>query len=138
MAERPWWQRKLPRPLRWYRIPRSYRVVDEVYVLATSAREATSQHWEGFMGTGYSFGDDALAWSTQPDDVGDIRMSRVRRAPVEDVPAWMVNAAVKLKAQPADDQLKAALERWNMPSQFGIPRYAEDARLALYLPGGRE
>lgn len=126
MAE--WWQRKLPRPLRWYRIPRSYRVVDEVYVLATSAREAVSQHWEGYGGTGYGFGDDALTWATAASDVGDIRMSRTRRVDVMDVPAWMVNAAVQLKAYTPSPEAATAVEAWNHSA--GAP---EDSALAYFV-----
>lgn len=128
MTPRPWWKGKLIRPLRWYRIPRSYRVVDEAFVLATSAQEAVSQHWEGFGGTAYAFGDDALTWATEPNDVGNIRLSRTRRVDPMDVPAWMVKAAIRLEAFAPTPEVDAAAEAWYR-SPGPNP---EDVRLATF------
>lgn len=128
----------MAKPLRWYRIPRNYRVEDEVYVLATSAEEARAQHWEGFGGIGYAFSDESRVWATEPDLIedGEIRMSRTRMVAVADVPAWMVNQAVVLKHLPPAEReaVKDGIARWNTPSEFGIPRQREDAPLAVYLP----
>lgn len=121
--------------MNWYRIRRNYRVEDFVYILAPTARDAVEQHWEGFGGIRYGFGDDANAWVTEADLIedGEIRMGRARRTDLTDVPAWVVNAAVKLKVQAINPELEIAVERWNFNLPVGKTFAEENEPLRSYL-----